>query len=633
MKFKKIIVMMLCCMIIICSVPLPGVRAASSSGSQNLLIQPAFASNTGYYYENSSILSAMPDGGNSGQHTFNFLKHISGTPYTYTWEDVKATNVYTYALAEIIDDSNRFDPVKQEQDFISYYDIYYFSYITYYSGYPRDDYDSGGVSFSYRFYIVPKDTSRVALYNNVEGNEIVLCYNKDSWNKIYTFNSTYTHVNRSDSAKGPSNVNYMYQSWIASNTVEPKDSDACRLTFNLRDSYTAGPGQLISSNIPMFGSAEQARKYADDASGLPLNPDQDPFNSIGCDQYYFDSFDLNISEYSGGYQIVVDYDYSCPDMVAHPEDYFFRIDAVQTLMCESPSGSGNVKKVSVKYKDPFSMYLNYALTSPIYLQCESLSPKGSKSLYAFTDILSLIMSAFGGNFSVNETEIYSSNLYVTVTLYHSYLALDNDFVRKHFVQTSSDIRTFSYDCLTGRSIESHSPTVKTKDVTDSEGNVVDRVMESFTWYDENYDIIYDRSYNEHTEFTDNSTGHNSTYTDNSTNTTFETGDNSVVNSGDGNNFNWNWGTGGGGSGGGGSGDSNMNLLDILKWFTMLIEFLWSGDMESFVAGIGNSGAAPFAGIFSVMQVFFSWLPAPIIIILIVAVLIYVACAIFNKFFS
>lgn len=635
MKFKKIIAIVLCSMILIGSFPFPVVHAASSSESKSLINKPSFASNTGYYYDNSSVLSSMPDGGNNGQLTFNLLKHISGTPYTYTWEDVKATNVYTYALSEIIDDSNRFDPAKQEQDFLNYYDVYYLSYITYYSEYPREDYDSGGVMFAYQFYFVPKDYLRLGLYNNVVDNKIVVTYSSEGWNKIYGFTSNYYHVNKSSNgSNGPKDASSMYSSWISDSFSAPSVEN-CNVSFSLRSSYSAGPGQLISTNIPMFGSEAQARKYADDASGLPLNPDQDPFNSLGCDEYYFDSFDMSITENGqSSYQLVFNYDYSCSDMLENPEDYFFRIEVVQSATVDA---GGLIQKYSEKYTPVYSRFLNSNDSHVYDVSCKVIESGSHQGVLfgfkVFDSIFSGITSILGSDYDSLEFNIASLNLYVTVTLCHSYLAIDGyDSVRKMFNQTSSDIRTFSYDCLTGRTFDTHSPTIKTKDVVDQDGNVVDRVLESFTWYDENYDIIYDRSYNEHTEYTDNSSGHNSTYTDNSTNTTFQTGDNSVVSNGNDNNFNWNWGTGSG-SGGGGSDDGKMNLMDMLKWLTKLIEFLWAGDLDSFVSGIGGSGGTPLSGIFSVMQVFFSWLPAPIIIILIVGVLIYVACAIFNKFFS
>jgi hypothetical protein len=174
---------------------------------------------------------------------------------------------------------------------------------------------------------------------------------------------------------------------------------------------------------------------------------------------------------------------------------------------------------------------------------------------------------------------------------------------------SSDIRTFKFDYFSGELVDSTGDTIVTKeDVTNSDGDVVDRVVTDVVTTDGNGNTVNYYTYN-YTYNTDNSTTDNST--DNSNSSKTYTTTNNVVAGND-----VSTGTG---SGSGGSDDKSTDSL--LKKFSLSTLLTWI--LALF--GVGDSNE----GILSLIGKIFVWMPDEFVVILVGGIAVIITISIIK----
>jgi hypothetical protein len=210
--------------------------------------------------------------------------------------------------------------------------------------------------------------------------------------------------------------------------------------------------------------------------------------------------------------------------------------------------------------------------------------------------------------------ISDAYIYVTFTLkWHEYSRYGDALNTAMFVVSdsaiSSDIRTFKFDYFSGELVDSTGDTIVTKeDVTNSDGDVVDRVVTDVVTTDGNGNTVNYYTYN-YTYNTDNSTTDNST--DNSNSSKTYTTTNNVVAGND-----VSTGTG---SGSGGSDDKSTDSL--LKKFSLSTLLTWI--LALF--GVGDSNE----GILSLIGKIFVWMPDEFVVILVGGIAVIITISIIK----
>ena len=250
-----------------------------------------------------------------------------------------------------------------------------------------------------------------------------------------------------------------------------------------------GHMNLIATNIPVFTKADAAKQYI--VSGQST---EDPTNRIpsksestekvGADAFYWDSLKCRLVQVGGQYKAIFDYSYSATDMVDHPSEYHMNVDYTQTYKYKL-SSSRNV--VDDRYKQN-STALNIG-SSPGSVT--DTFTEMNKSAYGTGMGVLLwigqgLADVFGADRDLTSITLYSSYITVYVELVH---VIDGGNGLSVKDKVSSDIRSFTFDALTLKSLDDTSDIepvsqdkveVSTKDTVDSDGNVTDRTVTGST---------------------------------------------------------------------------------------------------------------------------------------------------------
>lgn len=244
---------------------------------------------------------------------------------------------------------------------------------------------------------------------------------------------------------------------------------------------------LVATNIPIFLTKDSAKnhvmtgKITEDPTNKIPNAENE---KIGADAFYWDSLKCRLVQVGGQYKAIFDYSYSATDMVSNPSEYHMNVDYTQTYKYKLSSTS-NV--VDDRYKQD-STALNIG-ASPGSIT-DAFTEMNKSAYGTGTGILLWIgqglADVFGVDRDLTSITLYSSYITVYVELVH---VIDGGNGLSVKDKVSSDIRSFTFDALTLKSLDDTSDIepvsqdkveVTTKDTVDSDGNVTDRTVTGST---------------------------------------------------------------------------------------------------------------------------------------------------------
>lgn len=244
---------------------------------------------------------------------------------------------------------------------------------------------------------------------------------------------------------------------------------------------------LVATNIPIFLTKDSAKnhvmtgKITEDPTNKIPNAENE---KIGADAFYWDSLKCRLVQVGGQYKAIFDYSYSATDMVNNPSEYHMNVDYTQTYKYKLSSTS-NV--VDDRYKQD-STALNIG-ASPGSIT-DAFTEMNKSAYGTGTGILLWIgqglADVFGADRDLTSITLYSSYITVYVELVH---VIDGGNGLSVKDKVSSDIRSFTFDALTLKSLDDTSDIepvsqdkveVTTKDTVDSDGNVTDRTVTGST---------------------------------------------------------------------------------------------------------------------------------------------------------
>ena len=344
------------------------------------------------------------------------------------------------------------------------YDIYYLAYQDYN---PTREY-----GYLYMDYICVPKNSRIAISNENKPDG-----SKDSSEIHYglVLPASYKSV-------------FYVESYIDGETKTVKNTSTHFAGADFWNFLGMGHHSTIATNIPIFTLKADADMYV--TTGKPLN---DPSNKIpeeskkdekiGADAFYWDDLKCKLVRDGDNYKIVFDYKYSVPDMVANPSDYVMYVDVTQDYKYKAKNNSNILNGQSKVTSTSCDIG-----TSPGRVSCDSAlfypeaygGSLGSFCVFGATAVSDLL----GHGYDWADITFYNSYISVYVELVHNYPADGGSLRVKDKV--SSDIRSFTFDALTLKSVDDTSDidstenevNVKTKDTVDDTGKVTDRRVES-----------------------------------------------------------------------------------------------------------------------------------------------------------
>lgn len=246
---------------------------------------------------------------------------------------------------------------------------------------------------------------------------------------------------------------------------------------------------LLATNIPVFTKADAAKQYI--ISGQST---EDPTNKIpsksesaekvGADAFYWDSLKCKLARDGEYYKVMFDYKYSVPDMVSNPSDYVMYVDVTQDYKYKAKNNS-NVLNGQSKVTSTSCLIG----ASPGHTVCDAAlfyakaygSALSEFCVFGATAVSDLL----GRGYDWVDINFYNSYITVYVELVHVTDGGNGLFIKD---KVSSDIRSFTFDALTLKSLDDTSDIdssenevdVKTKDTIDSSGNVTDRTVTGST---------------------------------------------------------------------------------------------------------------------------------------------------------
>lgn len=240
----------------------------------------------------------------------------------------------------------------------------------------------------------------------------------------------------------------------------------------------------IATNIPIFTKQSAAENYVENGSMTedPSNkfPDESK-EKVGADAFYWDSLDCKLSRVGNQYKFIFDYSYSASDMVANPDEYIAYVTYTQTFKYKKRSSDNIVDDKSQEVHSSFNLDSSPGRSVDNLTQMSANATNaGEKVVLAIIEIVSTF---FGNDTDWLNIDFYNSYITVYVELVHTYPS-DGGLAVKDKV--SSDVRSFSFDAMTLKSIDDtgdvpstpNDVIVKTNDTVDSSGKVIDRTVES-----------------------------------------------------------------------------------------------------------------------------------------------------------
>lgn len=510
------------------------VTRAAEDDTENFLAEPGYSDDSECFWSETSLMFAE-------------------------WSDIMEYH-YNNGLFENTDLSSYFGYDTREE-FETVYNVYYYAYIIDYG-------DTSEPSLYFKAFVYPKAT-RLAM---VLTEDRYYVYISDvQRGSVYYFDDKYIGLTSSGYSRREFNIDQR-SNYNSADAVYSSDGTCFRCVDIGRPSTTDFPRQAEWTNLPIFENETDACDYISGADIEPTNKEKKSNTYIpgDCDSFGWDSFNL----VNQGDKYVFNYTYSNEDMVNNPDVYAVYIDIYSVIKTKSNS-FGQYNSHSDTVLDGFNLSDYPSTYSSSSLE---ISSSGNVifagCVFAVADFITNLL---GNGTDFSTLEITSAITYVTVTLKHG--NWNNGFLVVD--QTSSDVRCFSIDNLTG----------DTTDYSDDvEVSSTDGYVDGISLNDDEQQItIINYTVNDYSN----------TYTNNVTNTTY---DNSTGESIEDDNDD-----------DGGIG-TNVSLLSLLKEIF--------GDVGADTAGEQTSGA------FQLMSSYFTFIPASVwAIVIAFIVVIGVVCVV------
>ena len=376
-----------------------------------------------------------------------------------------ADSAYNQMFTKTKFDSLTTDFVTENNIDMDTYDIYYLVY--------QDYSPTREFGYLYMDYICVPKNSRIAISNENKPDG-----SKDSSEIHYglVLPASYKSV-------------FYVESYIDGETKTVKNTPTHFAETDFWNFLGMGNHSTIATNIPIFTLKADADMYV--TTGKPLN---DPSNKIpeetkkdekiGADAFYWDSLKCKLARDGEYYKVMFDYEYSVPDMVSNPSDYVMYVDVTQDYKYKAKSNSDVLNGQS---KVTSTSCLIGA--SPGHTVCDAAlfcakaygGALGEFCVFGATAVSDLL----GRGYDWVDINFYNSYITVYVELVHAIDGGNGLFIKD---KVSSDIRSFTFDALTLKSLDDTSDIdssenevdVKTKDTIDSSGNVTDRTVTGST---------------------------------------------------------------------------------------------------------------------------------------------------------
>lgn len=376
-----------------------------------------------------------------------------------------ADSAYNQMFTKTKFDSLTTDFVTENNIDMDTYDIYYLVYQDYS---PTREY-----GYLYMDYICVPKNSRIAISNENKPDG-----SKDSSEIHYglVLPASYKSV-------------FYVESYIDGETKTVKNTPTHFAGTDFWNFLGMGRHSTIATNIPIFTLKADADMYV--TTGKPLN---DPSNKIpeetkkdekiGADAFYWDSLKCKLARDGEYYKVMFDYEYSVPDMVSNPSDYVMYVDVTQDYKYKAKSNS-NVLNGQSKVTSTSCLIG----ASPGHTVCDAALFYAKAYGGALSEFCvfgaTAVSELLGRGYDWVDINFYNSYITVYVELVHVTDGGNGLFIKD---KVSSDIRSFTFDALTLKSLDDTSDIdssenevdVKTKDTIDSSGNVTDRTVTGST---------------------------------------------------------------------------------------------------------------------------------------------------------
>ena len=376
-----------------------------------------------------------------------------------------ADSAYNQMFTKTKFDSLTTDFVTENNIDMDTYDIYYLVYQDYS---PTREY-----GYLYMDYICVPKNSRIAISNENKPDG-----SKDSSEIHYglVLPASYKSV-------------FYVESYINGETKTVKNMPTHFAGADFWNFLGMGHHSTIATNIPIFTLKADADMYV--TTGKPLN---DPSNKIpeetkkdekiGADAFYWDSLKCKLARDGEYYKVMFDYEYSVPDMVSNPSDYVMYVDVTQDYKYKVKSNS-NVLNGQSKVTSTSCLIG----ASPGHTVCDAALFYAKAYGGALSEFCvfgaTAVSDLLGHGYDWVDINFYNSYITVYVELVHVTDGGNGLFIKD---KVSSDIRSFTFDALTLKSLDDTSDIdssenevdVKTKDTIDSSGNVTDRTVTGST---------------------------------------------------------------------------------------------------------------------------------------------------------
>lgn len=376
-----------------------------------------------------------------------------------------ADSAYNQMFTKTKFDSLTTDFVTENNIDMDTYDIYYLVYQDYS---PTREY-----GYLYMDYICVPKNSRIAISNENKPDG-----SKDSSEIHYglVLPASYKSV-------------FYVESYIDGETKTVKNTPTHFAGTDFWNFLGMGRHSTIATNIPIFTLKADADMYV--TTGKPLN---DPSNKIpeetkkdekiGADAFYWDSLKCKLARDGEYYKVMFDYEYSVPDMVSNPSDYVMYVDVTQDYKYKAKSNS-NILNGQSKVTSTSCLIG----ASPGHTVCDAALFYAKAYGGALSEFCvfgaTAVSDLLGRGYDWVDINFYNSYITVYVELVHVTDGGNGLFIKD---KVSSDIRSFTFDALTLKSLDDTSDIdssenevdVKTKDTIDSSGNVTDRTVTGST---------------------------------------------------------------------------------------------------------------------------------------------------------
>ena len=407
---------------------------------------------------------------------------------------------------------------KENELSLSDYDVYYYGVV---------GRSSGKAVFSLNYLLIPHG-KRIAFCNSSYKNEFDNGYSV--WG-FYAKGSSFASRNGNDKNNSIVHVRrYMNASYgkIQDSCNWAEYSSNCVYDGALYYPINCDKGfydtQYACMNIPVFNTIEDTGLYVNEIRDpTPDNKapaeEPEPEEKVGADAFYWDSLKCKLVRDGDNYKVVFDYRYSVPDMVANPSDYVMYVDVTQDYKYKAKNNSNILNgqsKVTSTSCDIGASPGRVSCDSALFYAEAYGNSLGSFCVFGATAVSDLL----GHGYDWADITFYNSYISVYVELVHNYPADSSSLRVKDKV--SSDIRSFTFDALTLKSIDDISDidstenevNVKTKDTVDDTGKVTDRRVESVVVNDTTTNqTINNYYYDGNGNKSDNSSGNGSTLND------------------------------------------------------------------------------------------------------------------------